>query len=708
MELSPRTAARMAAAIASVLPVGLAVGVPAAFADIGGQSSYLCTTKAGNYTAQVRVEAKSPTRVTAGGPITFGRVSLSVLLPEALANEVAPLPGKAAPATAAAGIPDGRVPETERLRGSARLFVTAKQNGQATGAEWPGFEVDATRTGDNRLRLTGTFDVPPLKTAEAGDVIWVANGLTMAFDQSTTGANAPAAVTCVPERAVSIGHVSVTGGTGRQAAGTAQSPSGTPSAAGEFDCFEIPKPGDDPRYDFNPDPVLMDVFKNPGHADPQDESQWKEIPPEQRRGLPVCIRAAGFTNVKKLGNATPVGALTLLRRTANGLSPVRPGNTANYVQQRGYFDTLAAESKATVLSLGFMPTTATTSVRQVAAPGAGPDGLRTGNLRSDIAQNADGPGATRDGVELGDETWARAYVQVLVDDSSVNGTRLDLGKNCRTGPTLLNLNTYTGDFNIGRVRIEQGSTLTGELKIPAFVGCGVGEDLSPILTASISGSGNYVRLASGTWCYSIPDPAKCDTSANEPGTWTVTPAGDVTIEQTPFVLSLDKTPGSEIRCDSLTMKGKLRSGHWQDRFIVGQIRTAESAGCVLTAGAETRTVEMTAETKPWNINIRSVQDGVPSLEFRRVTLKVSDIEGVPNCTLRLGGLDNRGTIGRPGYFGGPYRDGTMTLVSDALFVMPQSECASPPLGFQKLAAGTLSGSPFAFTPKQTFTERELP
>jgi hypothetical protein len=43
--------------------------------------------------------------------------------------------------------------------------------------------------------------------------------------------------------------------------------------------------------------------------------------------------------------------------------------------------------------------------------------------------------------------------------------------------------------------------VTGTIDIPSFTGCGVGEDLNPIFTASISGPHNASLLTQGPVCF---------------------------------------------------------------------------------------------------------------------------------------------------------------------------------------------------------------
>jgi hypothetical protein len=48
--------------------------------------------------------------------------------------------------------------------------------------------------------------------------------------------------------------------------------------------------------------------------------------------------------------------------------------------------------------------------------------------------------------------------------------------------------------------LPTGGPLTGEVTIPSFVNCGVGENLDPLLNASIAGPANFQLITQGTLC----------------------------------------------------------------------------------------------------------------------------------------------------------------------------------------------------------------
>lgn len=111
-------------------------------------------------------------------------------------------------------------------------------------------------------------------------------------------------------------------------------------------------------------------------------------------------------------------------------------------------------------------------------------------------------------------------VDVRVRDVTVDGVDLRLGSSCGTGPTAqlsvsnrkLVVETpygYESTTGFGKLEDEfdpkidqfgiQGGALQGTLDIPAFTGCATasGDDISPILTAAVSGPDNPLMIRVG-------------------------------------------------------------------------------------------------------------------------------------------------------------------------------------------------------------------
>jgi hypothetical protein len=139
-----------------------------------------------------------------------------------------------------------------------------------------------------------------------------------------------------------------------------------------------------------------------------------------------------------------------------------------------------------VLTFGFQPTFATMTTTQV------------GTMIVETWQHAGVPKATVTGQEN------IALSDVTVNCVPANGTcvgsgaPLDVGPNCRTSkPVAINLS------GVPPYQPLIGGPLEGTLTIPKFTGCGVTENLDPLLNAPLSGSGDLIRIIQGTPCSSF-------------------------------------------------------------------------------------------------------------------------------------------------------------------------------------------------------------
>jgi len=97
---------------------------------------------------------------------------------------------------------------------------------------------------------------------------------------------------------------------------------------------------------------------------------------------------------------------------------------------------------------------------------------------------------------------ATATVRIRISDVDVNGQPLAIGPHCRPVSTVRLMLTGRGDNTIPPkgYTVPTGGPLSGRLTIPAFTDCGVTENLDPLLTGSISGSGNFVLMTQGKLC----------------------------------------------------------------------------------------------------------------------------------------------------------------------------------------------------------------
>jgi hypothetical protein len=109
---------------------------------------------------------------------------------------------------------------------------------------------------------------------------------------------------------------------------------------------------------------------------------------------------------------------------------------------------------------------------------------------------------------------ATTTVAIHVSDVTVNGVALKVGARCRPEkPVTLKL-IGLGENTLPPVgyTVPTGGPLTGFVTISPFVDCGVTENLDPLLTGTISGPGNYVKMTQGKLC-----------SPTQPQNWTCPP-----------------------------------------------------------------------------------------------------------------------------------------------------------------------------------------
>jgi len=97
---------------------------------------------------------------------------------------------------------------------------------------------------------------------------------------------------------------------------------------------------------------------------------------------------------------------------------------------------------------------------------------------------------------------ATTTVRIRISDVDVNGQPLAIGPHCRPVSNVRLTLVGRGENTIPPhgYTVPTGGPLSGRLTIPAFTDCGVTENLDPLLTGSISGSGNFVLMTQGKLC----------------------------------------------------------------------------------------------------------------------------------------------------------------------------------------------------------------
>jgi hypothetical protein len=207
-------------------------------------------------------------------------------------------------------------------------------------------------------------------------------------------------------------------------------------------------------------------------------------------GAPTCAYLTGYADVAKL-----IGAALL-----QPAKPAKPGlvNVDFAEHHKITKKTLIARSTgelyykgkpelppitATLLAFRFVPVTATLLIRELSP-------IKIVSVSGIIAP------------PFPISVVATAKVSIGITRVKVNGVPLNVGPHCGTAtPVTLKLFAH-GDNTLPPrgYTVPNGGPLQGRVTIPRFSGCGVGENLDPLFTGSISGKGNFVKQTQGKLC----------------------------------------------------------------------------------------------------------------------------------------------------------------------------------------------------------------
>ena len=409
---------------------------------------YRCALPSGEHPVDVHLTADVPAAGTVGAPVQPSGAAMTVSL---AGPALADLTGTGA--TSAGAV--------------VRFEATISQQGAAATATWSGTRTDPVPVpaGENPvLALDVPLETPPPVVASAaGEVAVGAGGLTLVL----TGYTADGAVTdppsieasCVlaPDQDAGLAVVAVSDVDGPGAA--PPPPPGSvvvgPGAGGR-------PPAPAKRVEIPPDCHIIDP------------------PPTNPALARYCANVTGYANVAKL-HASVLQPLGIVNIGPTNFSLCNPAPTR--CQQANLLANLDGEpvlpkAPATFLPFGFVPTTATMQLTQL------------GTGFADIKLNLTDPTGVSNSATVTGRYIARLF------DATVAGVRLDLGPNCRTAvPLEVEVRGKPPTY-----LLTGGGPLSGTVTIPPFTGCGVTEDLDPLLTGLVSGGGNFVKLTQGSIC----------------------------------------------------------------------------------------------------------------------------------------------------------------------------------------------------------------
>ncbi|MFI6496207.1 hypothetical protein [Nonomuraea typhae] len=430
--------------VAAVLATMLVTGGSAATGSQGPVSDTAYGCKVGTSTVNHRIRIrltvtmKSPEAVNTD--VRPGRLSMKIVMPRSILADVSDPPADALTAVITPKVTAAFKPDA----GEAPEPRVLSWRQVRSPARSP-----VPATGEIRLTAatwTAGQRGDAFRTAVPGTATFTASTLTMALTPATGPART---ATCTPESATVQAKV----------------------------LFRGPSPG----TDCPPNPTATAL--NPDFEVP-------EVPPTAVPGpIPPamgCAKLKGFSNIKKLGAGVSIESLSAVKSLTGfrWLVPRDPPpGTVPWQRQDYVGDNQPVRATGTFLTFGFVPTTTTVELTQVG----------TANVHLIDSSTADGSDDLMVAVN------ARVTMRVL--KASMNGQEVEVGPKCRTSKPL-DLKLRGGEMYDPPYQdnLLVGGVLRGLVTIPPFTGCGVGEDISRLLTAAVAGKGNEIQVTQGALC----------------------------------------------------------------------------------------------------------------------------------------------------------------------------------------------------------------
>jgi hypothetical protein len=459
-----RDRALLAGVLTGVLAAATALvsGAAPAASTPAGALAYACALPTGTASVPLTLTARFPRAEAAGGTLHPAGVAVTI------------------PAGALASLPPG---SPVALSGTLTVTVTGRRSSSVLA--WADLAAPAvTMPVAGPLRITPSGPLPPLRSAAPGVLTVAAGALTLTFryppgspspsptpspSLSPSGSTSPSpapslspttapsvlTVTCAPEPGQDTTLATITVASAKHKRKT---------------CPAQPKGGLKMNRRF--------PIPKPPHG-----SKILHPPPQV-----ACAYIVGYSDVRKLNEAALIGpglsSLTIAIREAYKSSH------PNYFQEdsAGQLNYRACRTctvvhglppaHATFLAFGFMPVEATMQLTEIGT-------MNVISLGTSYALH-------------NNTIWSLMALRVY--DVRVNGRPLPVGRSCRPIHPILTV-------LVGRAHSRPpysllgGGPLTGRIDIPRFTGCGVGENLDPILNATVAGPGNFVELTQGHTCF---------------------------------------------------------------------------------------------------------------------------------------------------------------------------------------------------------------
>jgi len=433
--------------------------------------NFACGFPTGTQQVSTQVAATFPATATAGQPIQPTGAGIGVTMPNSVISYFRGL------SASSVGL-------------SAALGTTVAANGTSATVPWQRLVSPVTplpAPGGTVITASGT--VPTVTIGAAGVATFSVTGLSLVFSPFRADGRATDPASVLVEckldagQSTSLAKVPVTGTAnsshpGRITAGSQPGSSPTPGAvrSAKSPCPPLPPGG---------------LKLNPRFPPPQPPKRLRKKPSHQPE--PGCAYIAGFSNVRKLHESALVGpGLTKLDIGVTIYLDQPPTKKHNYFQQRsaGQLDYQGKEqlppANATLLAFGFMPVSATLQLSEI------------GNVNA-VSVGPALPSFCHPVSSCPTVTTVSSRVTLRIFNVKVNGVPLNVGPHCQTVQPFDIILTGKTPYYL----IQSGGVLSGTVKVPDFSGCGVGENLDSIFTASVSGPGNSVLLTQGAPCFVV-------------------------------------------------------------------------------------------------------------------------------------------------------------------------------------------------------------
>lgn len=414
--------------------------------------AYQCHFPSGSVWVNVVIAATVPAAAMAGGPFQPTGVLITTNLPQSAVSDL-------------------RTASAASVTSSDSLAVTEAYPGKSLAERWKASTPSAAALpAAGRLLLAAAGTAPQTAAPSKGTVTFSVGQLALTLAPRTAAGTAagPAAV-----------HVACIAGSGSSTrlASIPVSPAAATSKAGRHPSSDRARP-------------RLKLPKGCGHIK------------QKGTGVPTCGFITGYSDVRKLYGA----ALLQPRRPAlPGLVNVdfaerhvfKHGELIEYstgeLYYKGHHE--LPPVRATFLAFRFLPVTATLRIIELTP-------IKIVSVS----------GITAPPYPL--TVHATSTVAISVSNVDVNGVPLAVGPRCHpvSSVRLVLLGKGTNTLPPKGFTVETGGPLTGNLTIPPFTGCGVTENLDAVLTGSISGPRNFLRMTQGKLC-----------APSQPQNWTCPP-----------------------------------------------------------------------------------------------------------------------------------------------------------------------------------------